>query len=198
MSNEVKEFEVRTMICERDYHLIMDYYLKQNPNSKIIINDNFYIDSPSNILASHRSTLRLRIINADKYEFTLKIKQANGSLEINDELIESDAKSILDKCLIPNGKVKKCLIDLPEDISNYRILASLRNERLEIKENDHELVIDKNVYGNIIDYNLEVESTDLIKAKFYLDFYCAKFNIKASNDMYRGKAWRAINGCKKS
>lgn len=198
MSNKAKEFEVRTMICESEYRLLMNYYFQQNPSLKIIINDNYYIDSPTNILASHHLTLRLRIRNENTYEFTLKIKQKNGSLEINDDLNESDAKSILQKCFIPNGEVKKCLLDLPEDLNNYRLLASLHNERLEIKENDHELIIDKNVYGDKVDYNLEVESTDLDKAKRYLDYYCAKFNIKASDDTYRGKAWRAINGCKKS
>ena len=66
--------------------------------------------------------------------------------------------------------------------------------RLEIEKDNYLLVIDKNVYNDITDYNLEIEANDSIEsAKKILSDYIKKFNLTHYNEKYVGKAHRAID-----
>ena len=61
----------------------------------------------------------------------------------------------------------------------------------------HLLVIDKNTYSDIIDYNLEIETeNDINLSKKILDKYINKFNLSLHKQKYLGKATRAIMSIK--
>lgn len=197
MSNQTNEFEARVMISEEQFRTIMSFYREREPTLKIIKNENFYFDTTSSTLAKCHISLRLRIVDEHEYEFTCKTKKDDYSLEITDCLDIEAGQQLLLNNVFPAGEVKKHLGNLIENNNKCYLLASLTNERLEVKENDHLLVIDKNIYGQFIDYNLEVESTNLAKAQHVLTHYCDFFNIKVTDEKYRGKSWRAISGCGK-
>ena len=95
--------------------------------------------------------------------------------------------------------MKKYLSTLPYSINEYKVITTLFNRRLEIEFDDHLLVIDKNTYSDIVDYNLEIETKDNIEsAQKHLKEYIEKFHLSLINQKYQGKATRAILAAKEN
>ena len=174
MSNVAKEFEARIMLTDDEYLSIVSFYMKLFPNKHFIQNTNIYYDSEDLFLRKQGITFRHRIINDVSSELTIKIKGKDGDTEINDKLN-----------IYP--------------INEYKVIATLYNRRLEIEYEDHLLVIDKNSYGDIVDYNLEIEAKDNIDtAHKRLKEYIKKFHLSLINQKYQGKATRAIMAAKEN
>ena len=189
-----KEYETRLMLTEEQYFFIVTYYMNIEPNKHFLQNANHYYDTDDLFLRGQHMTLRVRIINDVKSELTLKIKGDNGDEEITDGLAPKEQELLLEQNIFPYGQVRNRLMLLPYSLDKYHRIASLYNRRLEIEYEDHTLVIDKNTYGDIVDYNLEVESKIGIKhAKDTLKEYIGKFNLTVSEEKYVGKARRAID-----
>ncbi|HHT66979.1 MAG TPA: CYTH domain-containing protein [Erysipelotrichaceae bacterium] len=192
MSNTTTEFEERIMIDENQYREIVNFYSEKNPHLNFIKNQNFYFDNEKCYLTNHHITLRARIVDEIECEFTCKIKEEKGDREISDTLNAEKKQLLPDKNILPDGHVKNFLDTLDQDITGYKKIASLTTIRLEINENDHLFVVDKNSYGQSIDYNIEVESSSVFKAQKYLKKYCKQFKIEINKNQYIGKARRAI------
>ena len=194
MSNIQKEFESRIMLTTDEYLNIVSFYMKLYPNQHFLQNANYYFDTADLYLKNTHITLRVRIINDVKSELTLKIKGENGDQELNDNLSFKDAELLIKESKFPDGNVKNYLLKLPCPLESYKNIVALYNRRLEIEYDDHLLVIDKNTYNDIIDYNLEIEVNDDIKhANEVLNKYIEKFNLSLSKQKYAGKAHRAID-----
>ena len=199
MSNIQKEFETRIMLKENEYLDIVSFYMKLYPNKHFLKNTNIYYDSEDLFLRKQGITLRVRLINDISPELTIKIKGNNGDTEINDKLTINQFDQLRNDNIFPDGEVKKYLSSLPYSLANYKEITALYNRRLEIENDDHLLVIDKNSYSDIIDYNLEIEAKDDIKtAQKYLEFYIDKFNLSLLKQKYQGKATRAIMAAKEN
>ena len=194
MVNAQKEFETRLLISEEQYFFIVTYYMNIQPNKHFLQNANHYFDTDDLFLRNQHMTLRVRIINDVKSELTLKIKGENGDDEITDGLTPKEQELLLEQNIFPYGQVRNRLMLLPYSLDKYHRIASLYNRRLEIEQEDHTLVIDKNSYGDIVDYNLEIESKiGIDHAKDLLKMYAEKFNLTLSKEKYVGKARRAID-----
>lgn len=199
MSNVAKEFEARIMLTGDEYLSIVSFYMKLFPNKHFIQNTNIYYDSEDLFLRRQGITFRHRIINDVSSELTIKIKGKDGDTEINDKLNIAQYNLLLNKNIFPDGEVKKYLSSLPYPINEYKVIATLYNRRLEIEYEDHLLVIDKNSYGDIVDYNLEIEAKDNIDtAHKKLKEYIEKFHLSIINQKYQGKATRAIMAAKEN
>ena len=193
MSNIVKEFEARIMLTEEEYLNIVSFYMRTYPNQHFLQNTNIYFDSDDLYLRNNHITLRVRVINDAKCELTCKIKGYNGDQEINDDLSKKEKTLLLENNIFPDGEVKKHLLTLSYPLSNYHTIATLYNRRLEIKFDDHLLVIDRNTYGDVVDYNLEIEAKDDISnANAKLEEYIKQFHLSLHKQKYQGKATRAI------
>ena len=193
MSNIVKEYETRIMLTESEYFEMVSHFMRLHPNKQFLKNTNIYFDTEDLFLRKNHITFRIRIINDVKSEITIKIKGANGDDEINDSLTGKDVELFLKERYLPNGGVKSFLLSLPYTFDAYKEITTLYNVRLEIKEDDHLLVIDKNIYNDITDYNLEIETTDNIaSARKWLNHYTKQFNLANRGQKYVGKAHRAI------
>lgn len=193
MSNVQQEFEARIMLKEDEYLNIVSYYMRHYPNQHFLQNTNVYFDSEDLFLRNNHITLRVRIINDAKCELTCKVKGNNGDLEINDDLTKKEKELLLNEGIFPEGEVKKHLLTLPYPLNRYQIIATLYNRRLEIPQDDHLLVIDKNTYCDVVDYNLEVETKeDIALANAKINEYIKQFNLTLINQKYMGKATRAI------
>ena len=198
MSNIGIEFERRIMLTSEEYLNIVSFYLKLYPNHHFLQNVNYYFDSEDLFLRKNHITLRVRTINDVKSELTVKIKGENGDQEINDDLAFKDYELLMKDGIFPDGNVKKYLLSLSYPTHSFKNIATLYNRRLEIENDDHLLVIDKNNYSDIIDYNLEIETKDTIKlAEHYLEQYIKQFNLSLAGQKYRGKATRAIEAARK-
>lgn len=193
MSNIIKEFESRVMLTNDEYMEIVSFYMKLYPEHHFLRNVNTYFDSDDHLLKKKHITLRVRVINEVKAELTLKIKGDNGDEEINDDITLKEVDLLLNKEVFPDGEVKNYLLNLSYPLSVYKQIVTLYNRRLEIKYDDHLLVIDKNVYNDITDYNLEIESSDINSAKKIMAQYVERFNLSLAHQKYIGKAHRAID-----
>ena len=193
MSNIVKEYETRIMLTESEYFEIVSHFMRLHPNKQFLKNTNIYFDTEDLFLRKNHITFRLRIINDVRSEVTIKIKGKNGDDEINDNLSAKEVELILKERVFPDGGVKKFLLTLPYTFDAYKEITTLYNMRLEIEEDDHLLVIDKNTYNDIVDYNLEIETKDGIEsARKYLNKYIEQFSLVNRGQKYVGKAHRAI------
>ena len=193
MSNIVKEYETRIMLTESEYFEIVSHFMRLHPNKHFLKNTNTYFDTEDLYLRKNHITFRLRTINDIKSELTIKIKGKNGDDEINDSLNTQEAQLVLKSRVFPDGDVKNFLLTLPYTFDAYKEITTLYNVRLEIEEKDHLLVIDKNTYNDIIDYNLEIETKDGIEsARRILDYYIEQFSLVNRGQKYVGKAHRAI------
>lgn len=197
MSNIVKEFESRIMLTSDEYLNIVSFYLKLYPNKHFLQNVNYYFDNDDLFLRKSHVTLRIRTINDVKCELTAKIKGDNGDQEINDNITLKEMDSLLKDGIFPIGNVKQYLLSLSCPLSSYRNIAVLYNRRLEIEQDDYLLVIDKNTYSDITDYNLEIEASNIEQAKEVLKEYIKKFNLSLVEQNYLGKASRAIKAALK-
>ena len=199
MNKNNKEYEARIMLDEERYFFIVTYYMNLYPNKHFLQNANFYFDTDDLYLRSQHMTLRVRVINDVKSELTLKIKGEDGDEEINDGLTPRESDLSVNEGIFPCGQVRNRLMLLPYSLDKYHKITALYNRRLEIEFDDHLLVLDKNTYGDMLDYNLEIESKIGIKhAKDMLKSYIEKFNIPVSKEKYVGKARRAIDAAIKN
>ena len=194
MSNVAKEFERRVMLTEQEYLNIVSHFMKLYPEQHFLQNNNYYFDTKELSLRKRHITLRIRTINEVRAELTLKIKGFDGDEEINDDITFFEMRTIMKERVFPNGNVKSYLLTLATPLSLYENIVTLYNRRLEIKLPDHLLVVDRNEYNGIVDYNLEVETEDNIKlAESFLNLYIKQFNLSLADQKYRGKATRAID-----
>ena len=199
MSNVEKEFESRVMLTDDEYLNIVSHYMKLYPNHHFLQNVNDYLDTSDLFLRSKHITLRIRTINDVRSELTLKIKGSNGDVEINDDISFKEKETLIKDRVFPEGNVKRYLLSLPKPLSEYKNIVSLYNRRLEIEHDNHLLVIDKNEYNGIIDYNLEIETKeDINLSNKLLSEYIQKFSLSFGQQKYSGKATRAINSVTKN
>ena len=194
MSNVGKEYEARVMLTESEYFEIVSHFMRLHPEKHFLKNVNIYFDTSDYYLKNNHIMVRLRIINDVKYELTMKVAHKGGDDEINDYPNIREIDALLKEGIFPDGEVKKHLLTLPYHLDDYKQVTTLTTIRLEIENDDHLLVIDKNSYGDIVDYNLEIEAKDsILVAVTRIKEYMKQFNIAEPTEKYVGKSHRAIN-----
>ncbi len=187
-----KEYEARVMVNESQYEHILSRYSKSSKPKEYIKNVNVYFDYDDLYLTTHHIVLRTRNISESEYELTLKIKGEKSDLELNHILTKDEYENMKKKVTIPNSPILEKLNELNVDISRLIMITELRTDRLEVQYKKHLLVIDKNYYGDTVDYNVEVESYSKKAAKRYLMQHVSPFGVEYKNG-YIPKSRRAIN-----
>ena len=186
------ECEARVMVDEKTYESIKSFYLTNNKNYHSFTNKNIYIDTKDLFLLNHHMVLRIREIDDKEKELTLKVKGENGDNEytypLNDE---KEYLALLNNLIIPYPVITNFLKEKNIDLSSLNIVTTLITERIEIPFSDYLFVIDKNFYGGVIDYNLEVEAKSKELAKNYLNELGKPFGVIYKKG-YVSKSRRAI------
>ena len=185
------EYEARAMINEEQYLNIRSHYLSLDIPYEKIENENYYFDTPDLKLTNSHKVLRIRKINDEKYELTLKIQEENGCVEINHYLTIKEKEEMMKSGVISYQQIADKLKEYNIDLSTIKFITNLKTERLEFRLEDGLLVIDKNYFQNRIDYNIEVESDSEIHAKTILLSIISPFGVEYKKD-YINKARRAI------
>ena len=170
------EYEERVMLKKSDYEKVIEDIKKEGKALRHLNIENIYLDNQEQFIYKTRKMLRIRTTNGTDKELTLKIKNPdNSNIEINETL---DNHPLIDK-------------ELNNKFSEYKEVARLLTERYEAKYPDYLLVIDKNEYHGITDYDLEIEAKNQPKAKEIIEFYCKKYNLLFDSH-YKTKSHRAI------
>ena len=170
------EYEERVLINENDYQkIITDIKNMKKPFVASLI-ENVYLDNASHYINDHKMMLRIRTTNGQEKELTLKMKNPDHSTrEINETL---GHHPIIDK-------------ELNNKFSEYHEVARLVTERIEVEIDDYLLVVDKNSYHGIIDFDIEIEAKTQQKAHELIKMYCEKYHLTYRED-YKVKSRRAI------
>ena len=186
------EYEAQVMVSASEYNQIKADNLKISQICRVIRNENAYFDTPNLDITNHHMVLRVRKINDDKKELTLKIQRTDVCIEINHNLTPEQEKELYETGRISNQPIRGMLMDSAISLRNIKYITSLKTERMEIQYNNYLLVLDKNYYRDIIDYNIEVESTSEFEAKRILKEILDSFGIEYRTN-YINKAKRAIS-----
>lgn len=183
------ECEERMMIDEKQYLSFMNEYSAYK-NSSITNQINYYFDDEDLSLRNHHQVLRIRMKDNSHYELTMKIKGDNGDIELNNYLEEKDAYEMIRTLNFHNDVIEN---EIKKVTAKPLILiTSLSTKRLEVEFDSHLLVIDKNEYSSIIDYDIEVEAKSMEEAQKWIMYYASKFSCEYKKH-YVSKSRRAIN-----
>lgn len=174
------EYEERVLITESDYKKIIEDIKDMNLDYSSFDIENIYLDDKEGSIFDNRKMLRIRNISNAPQELTLKVKYPDGSCrEINETLSNHP---IIDK-------------ELNNRFSEFYEIARLITHRIEVKIEGYLLVVDKNEYSNIIDFDIEIEANSQQKAYEIIQKYCEKYHLKYDKNYY-SKSHRAIKRAK--
>ena len=185
------EYEARVMINEEQYLNIRQHYLNSNYPKEEIVNENYYFDTEDLKLTNSHKVLRIRKINDQKYELTLKIQEQNGAIEINHSLTNIEKENLLNNFELSYEPITNKLKEYGIDPKSIKYITILKTERLEVRLKNCLLVIDKNYFRDRVDFNLEVESSSESLAKSQLNEIIRPLGLSIKKD-YINKARRAI------
>ena len=118
-------------------------------------------------------------------------KDINADEEIFQKLTQEEELNLLTKGIAPIGPVKEALIRKNIRVDKLLIVGELKTYRFEIYEKEYTVVLDKNEYSSITDYNLEIESTSRELSNKVMSGILKELNIKQDLDKTT-KSERAI------
>ena len=164
------EIEFKAELSKEDYEsLILKY-----SNEKIYEQNNFYFDTPNFDIRKAKCGLRIRELN-NELELTLKVDQKEGKLEINQKIYSLFRIGFE----FPDGEVKDYIENnLGIDVKKINILGNLLTYRLDIRYMSALISIDKSIYNDIIDYEIEIEDSSMELAKEHLKKFLTENNIE--------------------
>lgn len=151
------EFEAKALLKKSDYENLINNYLEDT-----YVQTNYYIDY-SDLSLSKRFGIRIREKNKT-FELTIKIKNKDNNLEINQNISKNQFNNFKENNIFPKGEVFDKLIDLNVNISLLKIFGSITTSRKDIKFKNCLISIDKSEYNNVMDYEIECESSSLENA----------------------------------
>ena len=190
MSNAI-EIEAKILISQDDYRKLTKLF----PECPRYIQTNYYIDSENRILNKEGIALRIRQ-KTDRFELTLKTPLSQGLLEKNCVITKDQFNDFRNKGIFPKGDTSRFLTMLDIDLDSLKILTSLTTERIDVEYKGGLLSIDRNVYSDITDYEVEFEYNNLEGAKTILSELLAEHGIKEFTFSKSSKTRRAMEALK--
>lgn len=167
------ECEKRVMITFDQYQTLLSDF---EGRDSFIVNE--YLDNEDSQLHDERLMLRIRTIdNNPQMELTLKIKNEEGDIEVTDIISQEEKSDIIRLKQLPDGEVKRALIDRGISTNNMIIWGYIEVNRREVEFEQSMLVIDENHIQNTIDYNIEVEAKNIKKAEKVIKNLCENYHL---------------------
>ena len=163
------------IISESNYYDILTPLLRRSNEHPFILQTNIYIDTEDHFIKNNIGVLRFRIIQPLNIELTLKIKNKDGDREYNEPVLFQNYQVFKETNELPEGEIKQLLIHLLKVSDLKSVLKPITNldtRRYEEKIDDYLLVLDKNTYNGIEDYNLEIEAPSVERAQEVMQKYC--------------------------
>ena len=149
------EIEFKTAINEETYENLMKKY---ELNDESFTQINHYFDTENEDIISMKNILRIRQ-KTDQFKITRKEPSPNGTIEHHIYLEKEEALK-----MIENG-FNASIINLPFTVSK---IAELKTIRAKMPYRDGVIFLDKNIYYDLVDFEIEYESQT--KAQGEIDF----------------------------
>ena len=193
MSSNI-EIEAKVLLLKDEYNAIIEKLNLQKYRK--IKQTNHYIDTPDRYLKKNGIALRIREKD-EEFELTLKTPLSEGLLEKNENISWRDFENLSERQIFPDGNIRKFLLILGVKVSDLKVLTSLCTERIHVEFEGYGLALDKNIYSNIIDYELEVESSSIERAQQEIENILNECDIKNFSFNKVSKQARALNALEK-
>lgn len=186
------EIEVKVLLTKKEYNKVLRYFDKDVSDG--FIQKNYYIDTKDRALRNLGLSLRIRKLNG--YVMTLKLPMAEGLLEKSQNLKSEQFDLFMRNNVFPTGDIADFIESLYINPNSLLINASLSTLRIEVGYENFLLAIDENRYGDHQDFELEMESNSIQKARELLQQICEKVGIefKENFDSKQKRAVAALNG----
>lgn len=157
------EIEAKAMIDESSYDSLISLY--QSDTNRVYRQDNYYIDTKDFNLSDNKLGVRIRKKD-DFIEFTVKDKLKEGKLEINQTISKEDFDNFINNKILPDGEVYQYIYKKTktpkESLLFYALLITYR---LDVNYKNCLISIDKSIYNDITDYEVECESNSMNNTK---------------------------------
>lgn len=193
MSSNI-EIEAKVLLLKDEYNAIIEKLNLQKYRK--IKQTNHYIDTPDRYLKKNGIALRIREKD-EEFELTLKTPLSEGLLEKNENISWRDFENLSERQIFPDGNIRKFLLILGVKVSDLKVLTSLCTERINVEFEGFGLALDKNIYSNIVDYELEVESSSIERAQQEIENILNECDIKNFSFNKVSKQARALNALEK-
>lgn len=193
MSSNI-EIEAKVLLLKDEYEKIIE---KLNLSKyRKIKQTNHYIDTPDRYLKKNGIALRIREKD-EEFELTLKTPLSEGLLEKNENISWRDFEKLTENNYFPDGNIKKFLLILGVKVDELRVLTSLCTERIIVEYDGYDVALDKNSYSGIVDYELEVESSSMDRARDEVKNILSFCSITGFSFNKVSKQARALNALEK-
>lgn len=175
------EIEYKNLLTKDEYiQIVDDEFMNLSSNHKIT-QINHYFDTSDNLLKKHQAAARIRILDT-RNELTFKVPAQGFLMESNFYLENEKVNVILDKKQFSLNEITDQKIDLEiPGLTKQSVLEHFNQfttVRYEKQVGDHLMVLDQTTFQNsVVDYELEVESTDPLAGKKYFDSLLKKHDI---------------------
>ncbi|WP_227936850.1 CYTH domain-containing protein [Alkalihalobacillus deserti] len=173
MSQEV-EIEVKSMLTERAYHLLLKGFGLQETDA--VVQHNHYFETPNFSLKGKQSGLRIREI-ARTFTLTLKQPFKVGKLETHQQLSYQEWQLAQAKGKLPDGQVMNQLIQLEIPVDQLKFQGTLTTSRIEFEYEGGILCFDKSSYFDQVDYEIEYEGKSEEHANSTLSMILSNYQL---------------------
>ncbi len=165
----ILELEQKALITKQEH----DYLLNKYEITSTKVQTNIYFETDDDYFKTLSSALRVRVIG-DTLQLTLKIKAAQtGHTEYNYDFTKLELEEMMTTHKLP--KQLHSIVDKNILLTKHAIITT---ERKTFNYMDHIVELDKSDFGSTVDYEIEVESTDLHLAKNTMNSLLIENNIE--------------------
>ena len=146
------EIEYKTLLDKEEYQSLLPLFA----DTELVVQTNHYIDTPDQLIRKEKMALRVRTFT-DQAELTLKVPEAVGHFEYNQDLSPEETEAILQHQQFPDGEIKNLLMLKGIPIEQLAVWGSLTTERFEKETAAGLVALDHSLYLDTEDYELEIE-----------------------------------------
>jgi adenylate cyclase len=146
------EIEYKTLLDKEEYQSLLPLFA----DTELVVQTNHYIDTPDQLIRKEKMALRVRTFT-DQAELTLKVPEAVGHFEYNQDLSPEETEAILQHQQFPDGEIKNLLISKEIPVEQLAVWGSLTTERFEKETAAGLVALDHSLYLDTEDYELEIE-----------------------------------------
>lgn len=183
MSKEI-ENEFKIMLTKAEYERILAMYEFDG-----IVQTNHYFDTDGLEMSAKHTTVRVRELDGKFFlQVKLPTEVSYSRVEFCEELGEIPESISAERLKSLTGR------DLPD----VRRLGTLKTTRNIHKFDGGEIDLDCSEYFDVVDYELEIEFSDEVKARAVLDEIRAGVGIQPSAEVCSGKLHRFLAKFKNS
>ncbi len=161
------EFEAKALISQSDYQQIISH----NQIINTVVQTNTYFETDDNWFKNNHSALRVRKIAEKPAILTLKTAIEGGNIEYDYQLNDQELKELTISHILPQA-------NFPITIPTITSQITMKTTRSVFEYQNHMIEVDCTNFNGFIDYEIEIEASNLATAETIMNDLAAKYDLK--------------------